>query len=217
MKKYVSPSGTDCDRTRPDPILSDSTRFDPSHHRNYHASPIKPTCVYHDALLHDFVWDDASVQPGSLSDCMLHETAVAWSRHLERRTLPKKPCEEIAEAFASRLRGLVATVNLDYKVENLCRELPEPVKLLRKKKGGKLKKQIDRLRVAENNSCPRRRPRRRTICTATMTTTATLTTTTTTRTTTTSFSDDGGHIYNDDDGAWGRGRRRTRRRRRRAE
>jgi hypothetical protein len=87
-----------------------------------------------------FMRDDAAVQPGKLSDCMLHETTVAWIRNLERRTLPAKPWEETPEEFGTRLKGIVLKINQKYKVENLCRELPQRVDTLYKKKGGKLKK-----------------------------------------------------------------------------
>ena len=40
--------------------------------------------------------DDASVQPGKLGDCLLHETAVAWSRRLEWQTLPLAPHKTLA-------------------------------------------------------------------------------------------------------------------------
>ena len=87
-----------------------------------------------------FMRDDASVQPGSLADLMLHETAVAWIRNLERQTLPKRPWEETPDAFAIRLKSVVAQVNRKYKVERLCRQLPERVEQLFKKRGGKLGK-----------------------------------------------------------------------------
>ena len=84
--------------------------------------------------------DNAAVQPGKLSDLMLHETAVAWIRKLERTTLPKRAWEESTDAFASRLKGIVAKINQKHDVDGLCRELPTRVDKLREKQGGKLKK-----------------------------------------------------------------------------
>ena len=52
----------------------------------------------------------------------------------ERQTLPKQPWEETPEAFAMRLKGM-ATVNREYDVEGLCRELPDRVDMLHKKRG----------------------------------------------------------------------------------
>ena len=82
--------------------------------------------------------DDAKAQPGKLGDVMLHETAVAWIREQERRTLPKRPWEETPEKFATRLKGIVAKLNADCDVESLCRDLPSRVQHLYEKKGRKL-------------------------------------------------------------------------------
>ena len=87
-----------------------------------------------------FMRDDAAVQPGKLSELMLHETAVAWIRKLEARTIPKRPWEETAEAFATRLKGIVAKINKEYDVEGLCRGLPKRIQKLYEKRGGKLSK-----------------------------------------------------------------------------
>ena len=84
--------------------------------------------------------EDAAVQPGKLSDLMLHETAVAWIRKLEARTIPRKPWEESREAFATRLKGIIAQINQNYDVEGLCRDLRKRVDKLYDKRGGKLRK-----------------------------------------------------------------------------
>ena len=98
------------------------------------------TAEYKSALaaagLKAFMKDDASVQPGKLSDLLLHETAVAWIRKKERTTLPKEPWKETPDALATRLKDITAKVNRTHKVENLCRELPARIATLYKKKGG---------------------------------------------------------------------------------
>ena len=71
---------------------------------------------------------------------MLHETAVAWIRALERKTLPVRPWEEAPIEFAARLKGIVAKINAEYDVEGLCRELPCRVASLHAKHGRKLAK-----------------------------------------------------------------------------
>jgi hypothetical protein len=71
---------------------------------------------------------------------MLHETAVAWIRHLETQTLPTRPWEETAEAYATRLKSIVAKINREYDVEGLCRELPQRVDKLHTGRGRKLGK-----------------------------------------------------------------------------
>jgi hypothetical protein len=102
------------------------------------------TTEYKNALtgagLKAFMRDDASVQPGKLSDLMLHETAVAWIRKLERQTVPKKSWEETPDELISRLKRIAAKINKEYKVTNLCRELPARVATLAKKRGRKLNK-----------------------------------------------------------------------------
>ena len=90
--------------------------------------------------LRAFMRDDAAVQPGKLSDLMLHETAVAWIRRMERQTLPKRPWEESAESFATRLKRIVAKVNAKHDLDGLCRSLPARVDKLLAKHGGKLRK-----------------------------------------------------------------------------
>ena len=50
--------------------------------------------------------DDASQQPGSLWEMMLHETAVSWIRRGLTWTLPPKPWEETPTEFARRLRAV---------------------------------------------------------------------------------------------------------------
>ena len=84
--------------------------------------------------------DSAAVQPGKLSDCLLHETAFAWIRDKERKTLPREPWRETSEQFSRRLKGIVAKINKTFDVGGLCQQLPRRVEQLYSKEGGKLKK-----------------------------------------------------------------------------
>jgi hypothetical protein len=84
--------------------------------------------------------NDASEQPGALQELMLHETAVAWIRYKLTKTVPARSWTETPEEYRTRLKGVVAEVNHDYKVENLCRELPTRVENLRLEEGGRLPK-----------------------------------------------------------------------------
>ena len=51
-----------------------------------------------------------------------------------------RPWTESREAFASRLKQIVATINDKHDVDGLCRELPMRISKLIEKKGGKLRK-----------------------------------------------------------------------------
>ena len=93
-----------------------------------------------DAGLVAFMGDCAAVQPGKLSDCLLHETAVAWIRDKERKTLPREPWRETSEQFSRRLKDIVAKINSTFDVGGLCQQLPRRVEQLYSKEGGKLKK-----------------------------------------------------------------------------
>ena len=93
-----------------------------------------------DQGLKAFMGHDASAQPGHLSDLMLHETAVAWVRKYEGQTLPRRPWEETAGDFATRLKRIAAAINEDHDVEGLCRGLPPRIEKLFSRQGGKLSK-----------------------------------------------------------------------------
>ena len=68
--------------------------------------------------------DSAFVQPGTLQEVMLYETAVAWVRRRETVMQMRQPwCETVAE-FGDRLRGVCQHINEKYDVEGLCRKLP---------------------------------------------------------------------------------------------
>jgi hypothetical protein len=87
-----------------------------------------------------FMGNDASEQPGALQELMLHETAVAWIRYKLTKTVPVRSWLETPEEYRTRLKGVVAEINHDYNVDNLCRELPTRVEKLRAEKGGRLPK-----------------------------------------------------------------------------
>ena len=93
-----------------------------------------------DHQLTAFMGDNAALQPGSLQEMMLHETAVAWIRRGLTWSLPPKPWEETIEAFGARLREVVQKVNSEYNVQGLCKQLPQRVQDLHDAEGGRLGK-----------------------------------------------------------------------------
>ena len=100
----------------------------------YHSGTGKITEPFKQALrecgFKAFWGNDASVQPGHLQEVMLHETAVAWVRALQKTTSPKQPWEETREASGERMRGIARRVNSEYNVEGLCREFPDRIQCL---------------------------------------------------------------------------------------
>ena len=84
--------------------------------------------------------DVAAVQPGKLSDLMLHETAVAWIRVLLSSSLPARSWEESPAQLISRLKRIAGKVNAAYNVAGLCHELPARIEELARRGGGKLAK-----------------------------------------------------------------------------
>ena len=93
-----------------------------------------------DRGLKSFMGDDASQQPGSLWEMMLHETAVSWIRCGLTWSLPPRPWEESPIGYGRRLRAVVQDINAHYNVEGLCRELPQRVLDLNAAQGGRLGK-----------------------------------------------------------------------------
>ena len=82
----------------------------------------------------------ADVQPGKLSDCMLHWTAVAWLRLQLLRSVPRKPWEESRSFYLARLKRVTRSVNAAYDVAGLCSAFLKRVEELRARGGGKLGK-----------------------------------------------------------------------------
>ena len=82
---------------------------------------------YRDALrehgLRAFMGADASAQPGSLQELLLHETAVSWMRVGLAKTVPKECWAETLPAYRSRFEAVCASINARYDVAGLCREL----------------------------------------------------------------------------------------------
>ena len=109
----------------------------------YESNSGQITDDYREALrehgLKAFMGDDASEQPGTLQELLLHETAMAWVRERLKKTVPKVPWQESNEAYGSRLKEVAAYINANYNVDNLCRELPDRVATLLKRKGDRLK------------------------------------------------------------------------------
>ena len=90
--------------------------------------------------LQAFQGDSAAVQPGKLSELLLHETAVAWVRLKLATSLPTCPWEETSQQHLARLRRIAASINAEHDVVGLCRALPSRVNLLHERRGGKLAK-----------------------------------------------------------------------------
>jgi|ETNmetMinimDraft_31_1059906.scaffolds.fasta_scaffold07589_1 hypothetical protein len=91
-----------------------------------------------DHRLKAFMGSNAAVQPGTLQEVMLHETAMAWVRDRLTKTVPKDPCSETVQAFGTRLKDVAAYINQHYDVDGLCRKLPERVAKLLEAKGDRL-------------------------------------------------------------------------------
>ena len=79
-----------------------------------------------------------SSQPGNLQDFLLHETAVAWIRHREKKTKPKVPWEETPAEVGQRLRAICQDINDNLEVDDLCRRFPKRLQALVDAKGERL-------------------------------------------------------------------------------
>ena len=101
------------------------------------------TTEYKEALadhgLQAFMGDDASRQPGSMQDFLLHETSVSWLRHRLAQSTPKKCWAETRLEYGRRLKRCCDQVNKDLDVEGLSKHLPKRLKLLKDKLGDRLK------------------------------------------------------------------------------
>ena len=84
--------------------------------------------------------DNAVMQPGSLQDALLHETAVSWLRLRLSRSTPAKCWQESREAYGRRLKRCCEEVNKECDVESLCKGLRKRMKLLQDRDGDRLKK-----------------------------------------------------------------------------
>ena len=95
--------------------------------------------VLRECGLKNFMGDNCGLQPGQLGDVLLHETAVAWVRRRERKTVPAPAWAETREAFGQRLKGIAQDFNNRYDVESLCRGFPKRVQQLVDGNGKKLR------------------------------------------------------------------------------
>ena len=87
-----------------------------------------------------FMSADASLRPGDMKELMLHGTAVAWLDGRLTATTPARAWEETTEEFGARLRAAYDHINTHFRVESLCRELPDRVRAARGAAGGRLSK-----------------------------------------------------------------------------
>ena len=110
----------------------------------YESGSGKITSGYQNALrqhnLQAFMKADASMQPGSLQELMLHETAMAWVRYRLKKNVPKIPWEETIEEYGVRLKEVAAYIEREYGVDALCRGLPDRVAILDERKGDRIPK-----------------------------------------------------------------------------
>ena len=90
--------------------------------------------------LRPLMGDFNTQQPGSLSDMMLHETAVAWLRYRMQLSTPACPWNETREGHKRRMQEACRQVNAEYDVEGLCRQLPARLEKLKELKGDRLTK-----------------------------------------------------------------------------
>ena len=86
-----------------------------------------------------FAGDDASIQPGTLQELMLHETAVSWTRHRLALTLPTKPWLETREEFAKRVHSVCRSINAECRVGRLCSAFPKRIDMLIAREGDRIK------------------------------------------------------------------------------
>jgi hypothetical protein len=92
-----------------------------------------------DNSLEAYNGNDASTQPGNLSEVLLHETAVAWIRHREKTVRPARPWEETPAEFGSRLRTICQDINDTLDVEGLCRAFPKRLDALVDAEGDRIR------------------------------------------------------------------------------
>ena len=83
---------------------------------------------------------DASIQPGSLQEVMLHEVALAWMRDRLVKTTPQRAWQETVEEYCTRLKACAAYINDNYDVQGLCRVLPQRLEELDRRQGDRLRK-----------------------------------------------------------------------------
>ena len=70
---------------------------------------------------------------------LLHETAVPWIRHKLTATTPARPWLEFSEQYARRLRQVVADINRNSAVGDLCQRFPGRLDELIRRQGDRLR------------------------------------------------------------------------------
>jgi len=90
--------------------------------------------------LRTYCGDDNSRQPGNCQEMMLHETAVAWIRDREKKTMPARPWQETAAEYRTRIKAICQHINDNHDVEGLCKEFPARLQMLVDAEGGRFKK-----------------------------------------------------------------------------
>ena len=109
----------------------------------YNAGNGKITGAFQRALQqHGFkaFWgNDASKQPGNLQEVHLHETAVSWIRHRLTETTPANAETETRQQYTRRLKRVVADINNNLNVENLCWRFPTRVQMVQDAEGDRIR------------------------------------------------------------------------------
>jgi hypothetical protein len=90
--------------------------------------------------MRSFWGNNASAQPGTLQDVLLHETAVSWMRYILNQTTPANAHKETRAEYATRLREACRTVNANHNVDGLCRQFLGRVQEVRYRDGDRLSK-----------------------------------------------------------------------------
>ena len=94
----------------------------------------------HQHGLRAFFGRDASIQPGSLQEIMLHETAVAWMRDRLTKSAPRNSWQESVGEYGARLKACATFINDNYDVAGLCHALPQRLAELDRCRGDRLPK-----------------------------------------------------------------------------
>ena len=79
-------------------------------------------------------------QPPDLADFLLHETAVGWTRtYFKKHPVSRVRGLDAQEArVRTSFKECAAYINADYKVADLCRDVPSRVQEIIEAKGGRL-------------------------------------------------------------------------------
>jgi hypothetical protein len=92
------------------------------------------TAEYKQALadndLQAFMGHNALIQPGSMQDVLLHETAASWLRHRLAQSTPKNCWKETRVEYGRRLKRCCEAENKDLDVQGLSQGFPKRLKLL---------------------------------------------------------------------------------------